>query len=99
MILSKDIYIIVRFIGTFSTFFNKKLTIRFRDPPNMRKVIEKIVKDMPQIKKTLINLNLKELKTNALILLNEREISTLNGMGTILKNGDEIIIIPISHGG
>jgi len=91
--------VIVRFIGTFSTILNKKLTIKFGDPPNMQKVIEKIVEDIPRIKKRLININLKELETNALILLNEREISTLNGLETILKNGDEIIFIPISHGG
>ena len=37
--------------------------------------------------------------SNFIILVNGREISVLSGLETKLKSGDEIAIIPISHGG
>lgn len=37
--------------------------------------------------------------SNFIILVNGREISVLSGLETKLKSGDEIAIIPVSHGG
>ena len=39
------------------------------------------------------------LKKRVLILINEQEISALQGLRTIIKNNDRIIFIPVSHGG
>jgi molybdopterin converting factor small subunit len=39
------------------------------------------------------------MKTNALILVNDREISVLNGLDTKLDDGDEIVFVPVIHGG
>jgi molybdopterin converting factor small subunit len=37
--------------------------------------------------------------SNFIILVNEREISVLSGVKTKLHGGDEVTIIPVSHGG
>ena len=37
--------------------------------------------------------------SNFIILVNGREISVLSGLETELKSGDEVAIIPVSHGG
>ena len=37
--------------------------------------------------------------SNFIILVNGREISVLSGLETKLKSGDEVAIIPVSHGG
>jgi molybdopterin converting factor small subunit len=34
-----------------------------------------------------------------LILINGREISALNGLDTILQEGDEVVFVPVVHGG
>jgi molybdopterin converting factor small subunit len=34
-----------------------------------------------------------------LILVNGKEISVLKGLETVLKEGDEILLIPVIHGG
>jgi molybdopterin converting factor small subunit len=31
--------------------------------------------------------------------VNGREISVLNGLDTILKDGDEVVFVPVVHGG
>ena len=38
-------------------------------------------------------------RSNALILLAGREIGTLAGLDTKLKEGDELSLLPIAHGG
>lgn len=38
-------------------------------------------------------------RPNALILVSGREISTLDGVDTVLHDGDELAILPIAHGG
>ena len=37
--------------------------------------------------------------SNFIILVNGREISVLSGVETKLRGGDEVAIIPVSHGG
>ncbi|MCW4042602.1 MAG: MoaD family protein [Candidatus Bathyarchaeota archaeon] len=90
----------VKFIGSFRTISSKsKLTIKYRDMPNVKKAVEKIVEELPKLKGALIDADLQDPRPNTLILLNGREISILNGLETLLKNGDEIVFVPISHGG
>ena len=54
---------------------------------------------MPQLEKTLSDQQLDDSRSNALILINGREISVLNGLETKLNDGDEIVFIPVVHGG
>jgi len=90
----------VRFIGAFRTISGKsKLTIEYRDMPNVKKTVDKIVEELPKLKGALIDADLQDPRPNTLILLNGREISILNGLETMLKNGDEIVFVPVSHGG
>jgi len=54
---------------------------------------------MPVLKRSLIDQQLEDPRPNALILVNGREISVLNGLETNLKDGDEIVLVPVVHGG
>ncbi len=47
----------------------------------------------------LIDPELEDPRPNMLILVNGKEISVLNGLRTDIKNGDEIVLIPVVHGG
>ncbi len=38
-------------------------------------------------------------RTNSLILINGREITTLRGLKTLVTAGDHVVLLPISHGG
>lgn len=92
--------VIVKFVGAFRTISGKsKLTIKHKEIPDVRKAVEKIVEELPKLKGALIDADLEDPRPNTLILLNGREISVLNGLETILRNGDEIVFVPVSHGG
>jgi molybdopterin converting factor small subunit len=54
---------------------------------------------MPELEKTFRDDSLNDSRSNAIILVNGREISVLNGLETNLSNGDEIVFVPVVHGG
>ncbi|MGC8895540.1 MAG: MoaD/ThiS family protein [Candidatus Bathyarchaeia archaeon] len=90
----------VNFIGVFRTISNRnKIDIKIEDAAPLREVIKKIVEKFPTIKRTLVDPELEDPRPNALILVNGKEISVLNGLETLLKDGDEVVLIPVIHGG
>ncbi|MCL2172110.1 MAG: MoaD/ThiS family protein [Nitrososphaerota archaeon] len=63
-------------------------------------LIQKTITDIPEIKADIITQQTNgATKLNVLILVNDREISVLNGIDTVLSNGDEVVFIPVVHGG
>ena len=54
---------------------------------------------MPELKRTFSDHELNDSRSNSLILVNGREISVLNGYETKLNDGDEVVFVPVVHGG
>ena len=52
-----------------------------------------------EAKRLLVDPELNDPRPNALILVNGKEINVLKGLETELKDGDEVTLIPVSHGG
>lgn len=95
-----EITVNTKFIGAFRTISGKgKFTVRFGKTVRLREAIRKIVKDLPRLKHALIDPELDDPRPNALILVNGKEISVLNGLETLLKNGDEVVFVPVLHVG
>ena len=65
---------------------------------SLKDLMTELSREMPQIEKTLSDQH-NNMSSNALILINGREISVLNGLETKLNDGDEIVFIPVVHGG
>ena len=92
--------ITVKFIGSFRSISGKsKVALKHEDPAPLQVVINRIVKELPKLKQTLIDPELQEPKTSTLILVNGKEISVLNGFETMIKDKDEVVFIPVVHGG
>jgi molybdopterin synthase sulfur carrier subunit len=90
----------VNFIGVFRTVSGKnKLNIKIEKAISLREALKKIVEKTPSLKRFLIDPELEDPRPNALILVNGREISILNGLETVLKDGDEVVFVPVIHGG
>lgn len=67
---------------------------------SVKELIQKIIIDIPEIKTNIINQHTADtVKNNSLILVNDREISVLNGIATMLADGDRVVFIPVVHGG
>ncbi len=92
--------ITIRFFGVFRSITGKnKLAIEFKDAVPLKEAIEEIVEEMPRLKRTLIDPEMEDPRPNTLILVNGKEISVLNSLETMLKDGDEVIFIPVLHAG
>ncbi len=90
----------MRFLGVLRSIIGKnKLTIKFKGAVTLKEAVKEIIEKVPRLERTLIDPHLKDPRPNTLILVNEKEISVLNGLETILKDGDEVVFIPTLHAG
>lgn len=79
----------MRTLGIFKELFGGKLlTIKLKEDASVKSVIQKLAGSEDN-----------DVWSNALILVNGKEISVLNGLETIVTDGDEIVLLPVSHGG
>lgn len=76
-----------------------QLALDCRKSVSLKTVINKVTKSRPELQRSLIDQQFQDPRLNALILLNGIEISALDGLETKLKDGDELVLIPVVHGG
>ena len=90
----------VRFVGALRHLSGKtQFTMLFRDGLSINLLVDLISQEIPELKRTFSDQELNASRSNSLILVNGREISVLNGLETKLNDGDEIVFVPVVHGG
>lgn len=91
----------VRTFGVLKEVFgNKLLTIKLKKNTSVRSTVQKLADSLSnESKRLLVDSEMNEVWLNALILVNGKEISILDGLETIVSDGDEIVLLPVSHGG
>jgi molybdopterin synthase sulfur carrier subunit len=77
------------------------LPLDFESPSSIRQLVNKLVTVIarPEFEAHLIDADTKDPRPNALILVSGTEIGALNGIDSMLKDGDEVVFLPIAHGG
>lgn len=76
------------------------VSLKLEKPAALREVIRRLTESFPRnFKRALIDQELDDPRPNALILVNGREISVLEGLETEIKDGDSIVLVPVTHGG
>jgi len=91
----------VRFLGVFRQFSGRnRVLVKLEKPATIGKAIEKLIEAFSsEFKRTLVDPELEDPRPNALILVNGKEIGVLQGLETEVEDGDEIVLVPVSHGG
>jgi molybdopterin synthase sulfur carrier subunit len=90
----------IKFIGALRHISGKtELTISVEKGMALKDLLSKMGEEMPQLEKAFSDQQPNDSTSNALILVNGREISVLNGLETKLSDGDEIVFVPVVHGG
>lgn len=90
----------VKLMGVFRVFSGKDSVSLRLENPVVREAVVKIAEFLSsEFRRMLIDPELNDPRPNALILVNGKEISVLKGLETTVREGDQIILIPISHGG
>jgi len=66
----------------------------------LKSLLDKLFMLLPKgFKDTLIDPELNNPKPNIIILINDKEISVLNELETIVRDTDEVTLLPVAHGG
>ena len=92
--------ITVKFVGSLRHVSGvNQLALNREAGCSVKELMTKITGELPELKRSLIDPQVEDPRPNALILVNGREISVLNGLETNVKDGDEIVLVPVVHGG
>lgn len=85
----------VKFVGSLRSLAGmSELSLKIGETAPLTEVMKKMVEESPNLEPALANS-----KAGMLILVNGKEISVLNGLDTVLKDSDEIVLVPVIHGG
>lgn len=90
----------IKFIGALRHVSGKtQLTVEYGEGMTLKGLLVKMGEEMPELEKSLGDPQTGDSASNPLILVNGREISVLNGLETKLSDGDEVVFVPVIHGG
>ena len=90
----------VKFIGALRhTSGRTQLTVDYNEGMALKDLLTKIGQEFPELGKPFGDPQTGDSASNPLILVNGREISVLNGLETKLSDGNEIVFVPVIHGG
>jgi molybdopterin converting factor small subunit len=90
----------LRFLGVFKKAYGSgQASIKIRRNEKLESVIKKVSEASPNLGHVLVDPELGNPLSNAVILVNGKEIGLLSGLETPLKDHDEIVFIPVIHGG
>jgi len=96
----KAVAVTLKFIGALRRDSGAdKLTVDCKKGASLLDLVNAVTKDFPALRRNLLDEQLDAPKPNALMLVNGREISVLDGLETKLKDGDEVVFVPVVHGG
>ena len=90
----------IKFVGAFRHISGKtQLTLQFKKGASIQDVVNHLSQQIPELRSTFCDADLNEPHSNSLILINNKEISILKGYETKLNDGDEVVFVPVVHGG
>lgn len=90
----------ITFIGSLTEKYGKdRLMLNINTTYRVIDIIDDLFKDSIQSENSLMKENKKNVHSEILILVNGKDITLLNGLNTKLTNGDQVTLLPISHGG
>jgi molybdopterin converting factor small subunit len=91
----------VTFLGVFQRLSGKKrFQMKLEEPATIRKVVTSLTETFSsEFKQALVDSQLGDPRPNALILVGGKEINVLQGLETEVKDSEEVVLLPVVHGG
>ena len=90
----------IKFVGALRHLSGKtSATLNIEDGASIRTVVAAISQQIPALKHTFTDSDLNDSRSNSLVLVNGVEISVLAGYDTKVSDGDEVVFVPVVHGG
>jgi molybdopterin converting factor small subunit len=91
----------VRFLGIFQRLSGKKrFQLKLKEPATVKKLVTNLMETFSsEFNQVLVDSQLDDPRPNALILVGGKEISVLQGLETEVRDAEEIVLVPVVHGG
>ena len=90
----------MKFVGSFRGVSGKgEIKFKFKGSISIRVLVAKVVERLPRLKSSLIDPSSGAPRSNMLVLVNGQEISASSGLETTVTDGDEVVFVPVMHGG
>jgi MoaD family protein len=90
----------IKFVGALRHLSGKtSTTLDVEEGASIRNVVDAISQQIPALKHTFTDGDLNDSRSNLLVLVNGVEISVLAGYNTKVSDGDEVVFVPVVHGG
>ena len=91
----------ITFLGVFQRLSGKKrFQVKLEEPATVEKVVKSLTETFSsEFKQVLVDSHLDDPRPNALILVGGKEISVLQGLETVVKDSEKIVLLPVVHGG
>jgi molybdopterin synthase sulfur carrier subunit len=90
----------IKLVGALRHISGKKeLSVDYAEGFTVKDVVSALGNEIPSLKNTFCDSELNDARSNSLVLLNGREISVLEGYETKVSDGDEVVFVPVVHGG
>ena len=91
----------VKLLGVFGVLSGRRrVRLELPEDATVEDVVKKLVAAFPPgFNAALVDPVLGEPGPNALILVNGREVGVLEGVETVVADGDEVVLVPVTHTG
>jgi molybdopterin synthase sulfur carrier subunit len=91
----------IEFLSVLSDLMGEKsFIIEVNDKTTIKRIFDELANKLgKKFIKYIYNPQNKQISKHSLVILNERDINTINGLDTQVNEGDKIIFIPAIAGG
>ena len=90
----------VRMLGVFREAGGaKEVYVEAPDDASLRVIIDNLIGDDRELHSVLWDTQVDSPLPNALILLDGVEVNNLQGMDTLIEDGQELVLLSVVHGG
>lgn len=90
----------VKFVGVLHQVFKKKqVKLKSARSLTVKEIVEKLADTSSEARRSVLETESNQIHPALLVLVNGKEISALDKANTRVRDGDEIVLISVSHGG
>jgi molybdopterin converting factor small subunit len=94
----KSMQVKITMMGTLRKTTGVKEII-LNDVKNIKALIQELVREYPTLKDELMDPVMNSPIPNTLIIVDGVEITNMEGINTPIKDGSELVFLPVTHGG
>ena len=87
----------IQFRGPLASKLTEPVNITLPEGSTLHVALDKVLEEVPEVRE--VWRTSEQMDREALLLKNETDVGLLDGLKTIIEDNDEIVVLPLVHGG